>query len=158
LTDHVVIAGAGRVGRTIAEALDARRLPQVLIELDDRRFQQARTAGLAGIYGDASQEVVLEAAHLSRACALIITVPAYTDVRAIVQEARHIRPDVPIVARADGADAVRELSALGIEDVTSPELEAAIEMTRVALIHLALPADDIQRVTTTMRRDGYRGT
>jgi CPA2 family monovalent cation:H+ antiporter-2 len=158
LTDHVVIAGAGRVGRSIAEALDARRLPQVLIELDDRRFQQARTAGLAVIYGDASQEVVLEAAHLSRACALIITVPVYTDVRAIVQEARQIRPDVPIVARADGADAVRELSALGIEDVTSPELEAAIEMTRVALIHLALPADDIQRVTTTMRRDGYRAS
>ena len=84
--------------------------------------------------------------------------PVYTDVRAIVQEARHIRSDVPIVARADGADAVRELSALGIEDVTSPEFEAAIEMMRVALTHLALPADDIQRVTTTMRRDGYRAS
>ena len=75
LTDHVVIAGAGRVGRTIAEALSSQKLPSVLIELDDRRFQQARPAGLAVIYGDASQAVVLEAAHLSRASALLVTVP-----------------------------------------------------------------------------------
>ena len=155
LTGHVVIAGAGRVGRTIAEALSSQKLPQVLIELDDRRFQQARTAGLAVIYGDASQTVVLEAAHLSRASALLVTVPAYTDVRAIVHTSRHIRPALTIVARADSPDAVRELYALGIEDVTSPEVEAAIEMTREALIRFAMPADEIQRVTTRMRRDRY---
>jgi len=47
---------------------------------------------------------------------------------------------------------------LGIEDVTSPEFEAAIEMTREALIHLAIPTDEIQRVTTTMRRERYGGS
>jgi hypothetical protein len=51
-----------------------------------------------------------------------------------------------------------DLYALGIEDVTSPELEAAIEMTREALVHLGLYADDIQRVTTTMRRERYRNS
>jgi CPA2 family monovalent cation:H+ antiporter-2 len=43
-------------------------------------------------------------------------------------------------------------------DVTSPEFEAAIEMTREALVHLALPTDEIQRVTTTMRRERYRSS
>jgi monovalent cation:H+ antiporter-2, CPA2 family len=155
LTDHVVIAGGGRVGRSIADALAALTLPSVMIELDDRRVQQARRAGLAVIYGDASHAVVLDAAHLARACALLVTVPTYTDVRAIVQAARRIRPKLPVVARADGPDAVRDLYALGIEDVTSPEFEAAIEMTREALIHLATPADDIQRVTSRMRREQY---
>ena len=158
LTDHIVIAGAGRIGRTIGDALSIRKLPQVLIELDDRRFQQARAAGLAVIYGDASQPVVLDAAQLARARALLVTVPVYTDVRAIVQAARRIRPDLPIVARADSPDAVRDLTALGIEDVTSPEFEAAIEMTREALVHLSLPADEIQRATTKMRRDGFLGS
>ena len=156
LTDHIVVAGGGRVGRSIADALHARQLPAVLIELDDRRVQQARGAGLAVIYGDASQAVVLEAAHLSRASALLVTIPAYPDVRAIVQAARRICPELSIVARADGPEAVEALYALGIEDVTSPEFEAAIEMTREALVHLTLPADEIQRVTTTMRRERYR--
>jgi K+:H+ antiporter len=157
LTDHIVIAGAGRVGRTIADALGSQNLQSVLIELDARHFQQAREAGLAAIYGDASQAVVLEAAHLSRASTLLVTVPTYTDVRAIVKAARQLRPDITIVARADGPDAVRELYAVGIDDVTSPEFEAAIEMTREALVRLAVPADDIRHLTTKMRRERYRG-
>ena len=156
LADHIVVAGGGRVGRTVADALRSLDLPFVLIELDDRRVQQARRDGLAVIYGDASNDVVLDAAQVSRACALLVTVPTYTDVRAIVRAARRIRADLPIVARAEGPDAVRDLYALGIEDVTSPEFEAAIEMTREALVRLAMPPDDIQRVTTTMRRERYR--
>jgi len=158
LANHVVIAGGGRVGRTIADTLHGLNLPSVLVELDDRRVQHARRAGLAVIYGDASQAVVLEAAHLARARTLLVTVPGYIDVRAIVQAARRIRSDLSIIARADGPDAVRDLYSLGIEDVTSPEFEAAIEMTREALIHLAIPTDQIQRVTTTMRRERYGGS
>ncbi len=158
LSDHVVIAGGGRVGRSIADALTTLNFPSVMIELDDRHVQRARRAGLAVIYGDASRAVVLEAAHLARASTLLITVPTYTDVRAIVQTARQIRPELSIIARADGQDAVRALYGLGIEDVTSPEFEAAIEMTREALVHLAMPADEIQRVTTTMRRERYRSS
>jgi CPA2 family monovalent cation:H+ antiporter-2 len=156
LTNHIVIAGGGRVGRSIADALTGLNLPSVLIESDDRRMQQARQAGLTVVYGDASHAVVLEAAHLARARSLLVTVPTYTDVRAIVQAARRIRPDVSIVASADGPEAVHDLYALGVEDVTSPEFEAAIEMTREALVHLDLPTDHIQRVTTTMRRERYR--
>jgi CPA2 family monovalent cation:H+ antiporter-2 len=158
LANHVVIAGGGRVGRSVADTLNALQLPSVLIELDDRRAQQARRAGLAVIYGDASHAVVLEAAHLARARALLITVPTYMDVRAIVETARRIRPELSIAARADGPDAVRELHAIGIEDVTSPEFEAAIEMTREALVHLGVATDEIQRVTTTMRRERYRNS
>lgn len=156
LSNHVVIAGGGRVGRSIGDALTALNLPSVLIELDDRRVRQARDAGLAVIYGDASHAVVLEAAHLSRARALLITVPTYTDVRAIVEAARRIHPELSIVARADGPEAVHDLYALGIEDVTSPEFEAAIEMTREALARLGLPTDEIQHLTTRMRRERYR--
>ena len=84
LSDHVIIAGAGRVGRSIADALSHLTLPFVLVESDDRRVQQARAAGLPVIYGDASQPVVLEAAGVRRARAVLVTVPAFADVRNIV--------------------------------------------------------------------------
>ena len=63
---------------------------------------------------------------------MLVTVPAFADVRSIVSAARQLRPDLPIIARADGPEAVRALYALGIQEVTSPEFEAAIEMTRQA--------------------------
>ena len=107
------------------------------------------------IYGDASQSIVLEAAAISRARAILVTVPAFPDVRSIVTTARQLQPDLAIIARADGREAVQALYALGIEEVTSPEFEAAIEMTRQALIHCNVPAHEILRVASAIRRQRY---
>jgi CPA2 family monovalent cation:H+ antiporter-2 len=156
LSDHVIVAGAGRVGRAIADALSNLNLPCVLIELDDRRVQQARLAGLAIIYGDAGQPVVLQAAAIDRARAILVTVPTFADVGRIARVARQLHPDLPISARADSADAVQALYALGIQEVTSPEFEAAIEMTRQALIHFHLPAHEILQVASAIRRERYQ--
>jgi CPA2 family monovalent cation:H+ antiporter-2 len=152
LADHVVIAGAGRVGRAVADALAAMGLPFVLIEHDARRFEQAREAGRAAIYGDAGQAVVLGAAAIERARAILITVPAFSDVRTIVRVVRSIRADLPLIARADGPDTVDALHALGIEEVTSPEFEGAIEMTRQALVRFNTPAERIMELTDAIRR------
>jgi CPA2 family monovalent cation:H+ antiporter-2 len=155
LAGHIVIAGAGRVGRSIADALVHLELPFVLIDSDDRRIQQAREASLPVIYGDSSQRVVLDAAGLPHARALLITVPAFQDVRAIVREARGMRPDLPIIARAEGPEAVVDLYALGIQEVASPEVEAAIEMTQQALMYFHVPAPDVLRVASAIRRERY---
>jgi monovalent cation:H+ antiporter-2, CPA2 family len=155
LSNHVLIAGWGRVGRSVGDALSHLNLPYVLVESDDRRVRQARVAGVPVIYGDASQTVVLEAAGVSRARAMLVTVPAFPDVRNIVRAARHVRPDLPIVARADSSDAIQGLYALGVQEVASPEFEAAIEMARQALIHLNVPAYDILRVASAIRHERY---
>jgi CPA2 family monovalent cation:H+ antiporter-2 len=162
LSNHVIVAGAGRVGRVIAGGLADLQLPFVVIESDDRRIRQARAAGFPVIYGDATQPVVLEAAWLQHARAILVTVPAFADVRSIVRAVRSVRPELPIIARAEGPEAVRALYALGIQEVTSPEFEAAIEMTTQALMHFDVPANEVLRVAGAMRRETYadpaRGT
>src|SRR4029453_5994305 len=155
LSDHIVIAGGGRVGRSIADALSHMRLPCVLIELDDRRVRQARAAGLPLIYGDAGQSVVLEAANIRQARAVLVTVPAFPDVGRIVRAVRRLRREMPIGARADGAEAIRALYELGIQEVTSPEFEAGIEMTRQALTYFNVPAHEILHVASAIRRERY---
>ena len=150
-----MICGAGRVGRSVADALHPLGLPLVIVESNDRRVQQARRAGLPVIYGDASQPLVLEAAGLARARAILVTASAFSDVRAIVAGARVIRPDIPIIARADSTDAVRALYGLGIQEVTSPEFEAAIEMTRQALMHFNVPAHDVLSMASAIRHERY---
>src|SRR5687768_14977998 len=109
LSDHVLVAGWGRVGRGVGDALSHLNLPYVLVEFDDRRVRQARVAGVPVIYGDASQTLVLEAAGVRLARAMLVTAPAFLDVRNIVRAARHVRPDLPIVARADSAEAIQGL-------------------------------------------------
>ncbi len=155
LHDHVVIAGGGRVGQYIAQVLQRLKLDFVLIELDNRRVEQAKTAKNPVIYGDASHEVVLKAAKVEEARLLLITVPVIVTTQIIVKQVREINSNLHIVARAEGTQQMKILYDFGVYEVVQPEFEASLEITRQALLHLNIPATEIQRFTDAIRKELY---
>jgi CPA2 family monovalent cation:H+ antiporter-2 len=155
LKDHVVLIGGGRVGRFTSELLQRLSLPAVLIELDYRRVQAAKDSDLPVIFGDATQPVVLEAAHVTSAKLVLITVPIVSVTETIVDRVRALNSGVRIVARAEGAEQLRDLHAHGVTEVVQPELEASLEMIRQALLHLDLGVTEVHRVTTALRAEMY---
>jgi CPA2 family monovalent cation:H+ antiporter-2 len=155
LAGHVVIAGGGRVGHFVAEVLNRLDRRFVIIEQDYRRARQLQTEGLPVIYGDASQPVVLEAASVREAVLVIITTPAMPVTRLVVSQVRLMNPEVHIVGRAEGDEALKILNDLGIYEVVQPEYEAGLEIARQALLHLDLPATEIQRYSDAVRREQY---
>ncbi|MGH2541972.1 MAG: NAD-binding protein, partial [Ardenticatenaceae bacterium] len=155
LHDHVVIAGGGRVGQYVARVLQRLGLAFVVIELDQRRVDELNEAGIPMIYGDASHPVVLEAAEVERARLLLITVPAISITHAVVSHVRQSNPALHIVARAGGIEQMELLHELNIYEVVQPELEAGLEITRQALLHLDLSPTDIQRFTDGVREELY---
>ena len=155
LRDHVVIAGGGRVGQCVAQVLRRFEVGFVVIELDGRRVEQAKAAGWPIISGDASQGVVLEAAGIADARLLLITTPAIVSTQGIVDQVRRLRPDLHIVARAEGLEHMDVLYERGVYEVVQPEFEAGLEITRQALVHLDLPAIEIQNFTDAVHREHY---
>lgn len=155
LAGHVVVAGAGRVGCRIAEVLQGLRLPFVVVELDHRRIDHAKARGYPTIFGDVAQPVVLEAAGIARARLLLVTTPVLGVSAAVVEHARRINPAVDVVVRAESAEAMASLRAMGVAEVVQPELEASLEMTRQALVHLRMSALDIVNLTDRLRADQY---
>ncbi len=155
LRDHVVVAGGGRVGQCVAQVLQRLGLGVVLIELDPRRVEQAKAAGWPIIFGDASQAMVLEAADIAQARLLLITAPAVVTTQAIVDQVRQLHPTLNIVARAEGIEHMHTLYDRGVYEVVQPEFEAGLEMTRQALVHLHIPATEIQRFTNAMHEELY---
>jgi CPA2 family monovalent cation:H+ antiporter-2 len=155
LHDHVVIAGGGRIGQHVAQVLKYLKLPFVLIELDYLRVEQSKLAGFPVIYGDASQKIVLEAAHLKKACLLLVTIPPIVVAQSIVLQAKQLKPSLDILARAEGVELMKALYEKGANQVVQPEFEAGLEMTRQALLHLHVPATEILRYTDAIRRDLY---
>jgi len=155
LRNHVVIAGGGRIGQHVARVLQGLGLAFVITEPDYRRFEQAKTASLPVIYGDATQTVVLEAAEIGHASLLLITVPSVIVSRSVVQQARILNPSVNIVARAEGIEQMKALYDSGVYEVVQPEFEAGLEITRQALLHLRVPASEIQGYTDAVRRELY---
>jgi K+:H+ antiporter len=156
LHDHVVMVGAGRMGRTVAGVLNRLNLPSVAIELDQHRLETCRDSGVAVIYGDASHPLVLKAAGLDRACVLLITTPSPVVTLAIARHARRLWPDLHIIARAETDGLLEDLHALGVHEVVSPHMEAGLEVTRQALLHLQVPDQQIERFADEVRRGFYR--
>jgi len=152
---HVVIAGGGRVGFQIAQVLERLNIPLIIIELDHRRFEQAREAGMSVVYGNAGQETVLEAAGIKAATLLILTIPDLVATRSIIVQSKRLNRQLAITARATGPDYFDEMKRLGVSEVILPEFEASLEMTRQSLLHLGTPPTEIQRHTDTVRQELY---
>ena len=153
--NHVVIAGGGRVGFQIAQVLKRLNMQFVIIELDHRRFEQAKVAGMAVVYGDAGQEIVLEAAGIKEAALLILTLPGFVEARSVIVHSKHLNNGLKIIARTSGPDSFELLRNLGVSEVVLPEFEASLEMTRRSLLHLRVPPTEVHRYTDTLRQEIY---
>ncbi len=155
LHDHVIIAGAGRVGQYVAQVLQRLNLRFVVVDLDQRRVEECKAQHVPVIFGDASQGPVLEAAGIHQARLLLLTTPAISVNQAVVEQVRRMRPTLHIVARAEGREPMELLHALGVYEVVQPEFEAALEIVRQALLHLQVPATQIQEYTDAVRHELY---
>lgn len=152
---HVVIAGGGRVGMQIATTLHRLSIPFVIIELDQRRIEQAKNAGFAVVYGDASHEIVLEAASMHKAALLVVTIPGIVESQTIVAHAQRLNGRIEVVARISDPDFFEVFSELNVTDLVYPELEAGLEMARQVLLALHIPVTEIQRQTEALRQEYF---
>jgi CPA2 family monovalent cation:H+ antiporter-2 len=152
LRDHVVIAGGGRMGLQVANVLQQLDTGFVLIDIDHRCVERAKEAKLPIVFGDATQEIVLEAAGLRRACLLLVTTADPISIRSVIRQARALRSDLDIVSRAVSSEHAEELKEQGVLEIVQPEMEAGLEMTRQALLHLNVAPDAIQRFSDVVRR------
>ena len=155
---HVVIAGGGRVGLHVAQVLTRRGLPCLIIELDRHRIQQARAEGIPVVFGDATQEIVLEAAQVAEAKLVLVTVPGIVVSRAVILQTRQLNEHVHIVARAVSTDHVEQLRDAGVFAVVQPEFETGLEITRQALLHLSVAGPEIDSWAEAARREFYQST
>ncbi len=156
LHNHVIIAGGDATARSIAKLMTSLRQQYIIIESDHRAFQAARSEKLVCMFGDPQHEIILSAAGIERAKLVLAASSAFVDNLATVKCARELRPDIPVVTCAESKDEVDILFANQIFEVVQPEFESALEMTRLALLRLQVPAVAIQNYMDTVRFEHYR--
>ena len=120
LSDHYVICGAGRVGRTAARELRERGHVCVLIEKDPARAQWALDQKIPVVLGDASSEESLRKARIDTARGFVTAVSSDAENLYIVLTARGVRSDLKIIARASEEEAIPKLLRAGASEVLSP--------------------------------------
>ena len=133
LTGHVLIVGYGRVGRRVGEALAARGIPIVVAEQNRGLVGQLRANGVPAVAGDAAEPEVIVQAHVARARVLVIAVPDTSRARRMIQTARALRPEMPILVRVASDEEAALLRKEHAVHAFMGEHELAAAMTRDVL-------------------------
>ncbi len=151
LQEHVVVAGYGRVGALIVQEVERLGVPYVAIDSDPALISRNTNGNNRLILGDATSAAVLGAAGVQQARLFVAALPEHVSALVAVQNARRLNPEVRIVSRAGWQEEVRALEGVGADAVVWPELEAALEMTRVSLLDVGVAKPVVEELVEEAR-------
>lgn len=151
----VVVLGAGRVGRVVANAVRLRGFRCVVVDRDARKLASVERLGTVNVFGDAANPEILKRLELERARILIIAVGDPLTARLAAERALRINPRLSIASRARGRREVDVLRKLGVRRMADPEAEAAFELARHALQRMGVSGPELSGIVVGLRRDVY---
>lgn len=155
LKGHVIIAGYGRVGRTVARLLSEQMVAFIALDMSPTRAQLARKNGEPVFYGDAARHDVLERAGAGRAAAVVITLNDYAAATRAVRSVRQMWPKLPVFVRAHDLTHSRELMELGATGIVPETLEASLQLASDVLRSLGTPHEALVPHMDKVREEGY---
>ena len=153
--NHLVIAGYGFVGRTLARAARVGDLPYVVLEMNPEVVKEEKAKGEPIHYGDATQELVLRHADVDSARVVVVAVSDEMATRRIIEMARRINPRVYILARVRYLDEAKECYDLGADEVIPEEFETSVEIFSRVLGKYLVPRTEIDKMIVEARSHGY---
>lgn len=100
LSNHIIIAGAHRLGHHIVEAVVKMKLPFIIIDHDPEVIDRYRHQGLNAICGDITDPHVQEIAKMNKATLIVSTVPDANDNHALLEAMKKKRVKAKIIMTA----------------------------------------------------------
>ncbi|MCL6477158.1 MAG: potassium channel protein [Peptococcaceae bacterium] len=128
LDNHIVLCGAGRVGKEVARELLREKVNFVVIEKDLEKLNELRELGVQYIAGDATEDKIMQMAHLENASGLVTTLPDDTGNLFVTMSAKTLNADIKVIARANRPENVNKLQRAGADQVICPSAIAGVRM------------------------------
>ena len=135
---RAIIAGFGRVGRLVAQMLDAHDQRYLAVDADIDAVIHARRRGYEIMFGDIARPGMIEHLDLAKATALILTMDDPVQVVRITRYARELHPELTIVARARDPNHAAELYRAGATDAVPETLESSLQLSEAVLVDLGV--------------------
>ena len=146
-----IVIGYGPVGRSVHKVLQDAGLSTVVIDMNMDTVTALHAEGQAAIYGDASNQGVLEQAGVARASHLVVTLPNASHRAAVVTASRALSESVRIVVRARYIREREELERSGASAAVFEEAEAAVALARLVLTDTGVHRQAVERKLQDIR-------
>ena len=154
-THPVLIAGFGRVGKTVASLLQTCNIPCIAIELDTEEVREGRRQGYEVFFGDAGRPDVLRAVGARHARLMVVTLDDPVRAERLVRTMIRLYPDVPIHARAHGWDAADRFEALGIAHSVPDMVESSLRLAAATLEAAGVNEDDRRAIFRELSDENF---
>jgi voltage-gated potassium channel len=120
LKDHCIVCGFGRLGRNLAQELQARHYPIVVIDINSEAVETCRQTGIPAVLGSAADEDILHDAGVERANSLVAAANTDAENVFIVLTAKGMNPNLQIISRCNSEPSIPKMEKAGVDTVISP--------------------------------------
>lgn len=154
---NVIVVGYGRFGQTVAQMLQAKRIPVTLVDSNASQIERVADFGVKVYYGDGTRIDLLRTAGADTAEAILFCHDDRTFSRDKLEAALEAFPQAAIMVRVfDRLDEIA-LDGLDLDLIQREVFESAIAMGKAALQRLQVADREIARVEHEYRlRDDER--
>lgn len=152
---HVLIAGFGRTGQSLARLLEEEGIAYHALDLDPDRVREAQAAGASVSYGDAARRESLVAAGIHRAAALVVTYASTPSALKVLHFAHELAPELPVIVRSHDETDLDKLREAGAAEVVPEAIEGSLMLASHALVMLGVPLRRVVHRVQAARDERY---
>jgi CPA2 family monovalent cation:H+ antiporter-2 len=152
---HVLIAGFGRSGQSLAKLLEEEGIAYHALDLDPDRVREAQAAGANVSYGDASRRESLVAAGIHRAATLVVTYASTPSALKVLHFAHELAPELPVIVRSHDDSDLDKLREAGAAEVVPEAIEGSLMLASHALVMLGVPLRRVVHRVQAARDERY---
>lgn len=156
LCDHIIIAGYGHAGRSLARSLGELGIPYVIVDSNPFTVRAENRGGERIIFGDISNHQILRQAGAGEARMLVAAVNDPAGVRRMVVEAKRVNPVIHLIVRTRYLLETEPLVKLGADEVVPEEFETSVEIVSRVLHTYMVPHHRIEECIDRIREGSYR--
>lgn len=154
LVDHVIIAGFGRTGQTIARIAESHRIPYVVLDLNPTRVEEGRAKGLPIFYGDASRPELMWGVGIDRARAFVSSIDAEpAKVTQLVGLLHRRLPELKILVRARDETHAAALQRAGATAAVPDVLVSSLHLARSMVTAFGLPPTEMTKLIEDFQKE-----
>ncbi|MBV7266789.1 cation:proton antiporter domain-containing protein [Erythrobacter ani] len=135
---RTIIVGGGRVGRLVADMLQAHDQAYIILDSDPDIIDRAKRGGYRATFGDAARGDALNNLGIENAPALVLTMDEPVLAQRLVSKLRGEHSELLIVARARDTDHAASLYRAGASHAVPENLESSLQLSEAVLVDIGV--------------------
>lgn len=155
ITNHVLIAGFGKVGKMASKMLDAESINYLVVDLNEKIVENSRKDGVPIFKADVSYVDSVKALGIHRCIALVLAINNLITVKKTLKAISQDFPELVIIVKVKDLSCAKELYELGATIIVPSQHEIGLQLGGAVLGALGISEYEIARIKTQFRSGNY---